>query len=193
MKHDIDLFMERNFMGMHLKPPLFYRWPYGIRFEIAKPWADHEEPDNLRQMKERSLAIFNRVFSAADNMVIAADVTFGQKKRMNLFKKCVKQKTILRRLQHRGDSRFYLRCTKGDIRFGKLLSVICAKDFSNPGYDFDIYFLNASRKMVFHLYDDRGCDVIAARKEDLEPLYRRLNEWILDVDRDRIDRLFANK
>ncbi|WP_236809626.1 DUF3885 domain-containing protein [Bacillus glycinifermentans] len=47
--------------------------------------------------------------------------------------------------------------------------------------------------MVFHLYDDRGCDVIAARKEDLEPLYSRLNEWILDVDRDRIDRLFANK
>ncbi|MBU8786684.1 DUF3885 domain-containing protein [Bacillus glycinifermentans] len=35
--------------------------------------------------------------------------------------------------------------------------------------------------------------MIAARKEDLEPLYSRLNEWILDVDRDRIDRLFANK
>lgn len=129
MKHDIDLFMERNFMGMHLKPPLFYRWPYGIRFEIAKPWADHEEPDNLRQMKERSLAIFNRVFSAADNMVIAADVTFGQKKRMNLFKKCVKQKTILKRLQHRGDSRFYLRCTKGDIRFGNCCPSYAPKIF----------------------------------------------------------------
>lgn len=106
----------------------------------------------------------------------------------------MKQKAILKRLQYRGDSRFYLlRCTKGGIRFGKLRSVICAKDFSNPGYDFDIYFLNASRKMVFHLYDDRGYDVIAAQKEDLEPLYRRLNEWILDDDRGRIDRLFANK
>ncbi|NUJ16601.1 DUF3885 domain-containing protein [Bacillus glycinifermentans] len=82
---------------------------------------------------------------------------------------------------------------EGRYPLRQLLSVICAKDFSNPGYDFDIYFLNASRKMVFHLYDDRGCDVIAARKEDLEPLYSRLNEWILDVDRDRIDRLFANK
>ncbi|WP_234703455.1 DUF3885 domain-containing protein [Metabacillus indicus] len=47
-----------------------------------------------------------------------------------------------------------------------------------PRNGIDIFFINTSRKMIYHLYDDRGCDVIASRKEDLLPLYHELNEWI---------------
>jgi len=44
--------------------------------------------------------------------------------------------------------------------------------------------------MIYHLYDDRGCDVIASNKENLRPLYEELNDWILDYDREQIDTIF---
>ncbi|MFD1206338.1 DUF3885 domain-containing protein [Sporosarcina contaminans] len=47
------------------------------------------------------------------------------------------------------------------------------------------------KKMIYHLYDDRGCDIIAVNIEDLRELYEKYNDWILDYDRERIDLLFT--
>ncbi|MDQ0185270.1 DUF3885 domain-containing protein [Cytobacillus sp. FSL R5-0569] len=44
--------------------------------------------------------------------------------------------------------------------------------------------------MIYHLYDDRGWDVIASNQEDLDLLYEELNNWILDYDREQIDKIF---
>ncbi len=94
--------------------------------------------------------------------------------------------------------RFVLPCTKSDIRYRQLLSAISYEDFNHPttilkhhfSAGYDIYFINATKKMIYHLYDDRGCDVIASDKERLRPLYEDSNEWILDYDRKQIDQLF---
>jgi Domain of unknown function (DUF3885) len=53
------------------------------------------------------------------------------------------------------------------------------------------FFLNISKKIIYHLYDDRGCDVIAADREHIRLLYEVRNEWILDYDRDKIDSTFS--
>ncbi|MEI4525718.1 DUF3885 domain-containing protein [Priestia megaterium] len=53
-----------------------------------------------------------------------------------------------------------------------------------------IYFINLSKKKIFHLYDDRGCDVLASSKESIRFLYEEYNNWILDYDREEIDLLF---
>lgn len=37
--------------------------------------------------------------------------------------------------------------------------------------------------MIFHLYDDLGCDLIAADPEHLRPVYEGLQHWLLDYDR----------
>nr|WP_246187573.1 DUF3885 domain-containing protein [Ornithinibacillus caprae] len=47
--------------------------------------------------------------------------------------------------------------------------------------------------MIYHLYDDRGCDVIASNKEDLYSLYKECNKWILDYDRVEIDKVFKKE
>ena len=91
-----------------------------------------------------------------------------------------------------------LSCKRSDVRYHRLLSAISYEDYSHPtrilknNYQagFEIYFVNVTRKMIYHLYDDRGCDVIASKKEDLRPLYLTYNDWILDYDRDQIDQLF---
>lgn len=53
------------------------------------------------------------------------------------------------------------------------------------------YFLNTECPILYYLYDDRGADVIAKDKSCLRPLYQKYSSWILEYDRERIDRIFA--
>ena len=222
MIDNLSQFLEEHFDNITLKPPLFYLWKYGIRFEIAIPWLEHYEKRNLQQIKERSTGIFNMFFADKDEIMLITDIhcekndDFLQKRPTKVYQKYVKSKEVAIKLQHRmlpnvfmededGDDyaemvthRFVLTCLKNDIRYNQLLSAISYEDFPHPtqilkGFPrngIDIYFVNVTKKMIFHLYDDQGCDVIASNKEDLRPLYEEYNEWILDYDREQIDQLF---
>lgn len=212
-------FMNAHFNELPLKPPLFYSWKYGIRFEISMPGEEHENIRNLRQITERSTGIFNHVFQDTDDLLLITDIhcekndAFLQKRPTNVYQKYVKNKELLTKLQYsilqnmfsEDDDyddmvthRFVLSCTTKDVRYHELLSAISYKDFPHPtrilkrdySSGYDIYFINVTKKMIYHLYDDRGCDVIASCKEDLRHLYAECNDWILDYDRDQIDQLF---
>lgn len=54
-----------------------------------------------------------------------------------------------------------------------------------------VYFVNTEEVYLYHIYDDRGADLVAERKETLWPIYHNFNQWILDCDRKEIDKLFA--
>lgn len=215
-------FIKVHFNNIHLRPPLFYSWKYGIRFEISMPGAEHEDHNNLRQINIRSTGIFNHVFQDTDELLLITDIhcekndTFLRKKPAKVYQKYVKNKELIKKLQHRllpnvfseGDDdyedmvthRFVLSCKKSDIRYRQLLSAISYEDFPHPtrilkqnySAGYDIYFVNVTRKMIYHLYDDRGCDVITSNKEDLHQLYTACNDWILDYDRQQIDQLFQS-
>jgi len=55
----------------------------------------------------------------------------------------------------------------------------------------NVYFMNAYDFVLFHLYDDRGADLVAADKDLLRPIFERFNKWILDYDREQINKTFA--
>jgi hypothetical protein len=40
------------------------------------------------------------------------------------------------------------------------------------------------------MYDDRGLDLIAADRSDLQPIYEEHKNWILDYDRQQIAAVF---
>lgn len=40
------------------------------------------------------------------------------------------------------------------------------------------------------MYDDRGLDLISADKESLRSFYEKYNDWILDNDREKIQKQF---
>lgn len=210
-------FMNEHFNSLTLRPALFYAWKYGIRFEIAMSWAEHEDKNNLQQIHERSTSIFDHVFQDTDEILLITDIlcekndTFLQKRPIKVYQRYVKNKKLIKKLRHSilpnvdpyddedmSKHRFMLSCKKSDVRYHRLLSAISYEDYSHPtrilknNYQAgcEIYFVNITRKMIYHLYDDRGCDVIASKKEDLRPLYLTYNDWILDYDRDQIDQLF---
>lgn len=223
MKNTVNSFMSNHFDNLTLKSPLFYTWKYGIRFEIATPSKiEHEDPRNLQQIKERSTGIFDHAFHDADKMLLITDIhcekknTLLRKRPTNVYVKYIKKKELRNTLKHsllpsliydpeakdydeKVTHRFFLTCTKKDIKYHQLLTAISCKDFSHPTRilkryyhsDFDIYFINMTKKLIYHLYDDRGCDVIASHKEDLHSLYQACNDWILEYDRGRIEEIFS--
>jgi len=53
-----------------------------------------------------------------------------------------------------------------------------------------IYFVNLTRNIILHMYDDRGMDLIAADRSDLQPIYDEHKSWVLDYDRQQIAETF---
>jgi len=81
---------------------------------------------------------------------------------------------------------------KRDIRFPQLLNAIAHTDFGGkPAINGQVYLFNKSSNLLFHMYDDRGCDVYACDQEVLRPIYHQFRSWILDYDRIRIDQAFG--
>ena len=141
---------------------------------------------------------------------------FLHKKPLNVYLKYVKHKEKLHKLQYSllpsffeevaeemdNDQsvthRFVLSCKKKEIKYLQLLKAISYEDFdhpstilkNNPESGYDIYFINLTKKVIYHLYDDRGCDILAADKETIRFLYDEFNDWILDYDREEIDIVF---
>ncbi|KRE07069.1 hypothetical protein ASE46_25015 [Bacillus sp. Root239] len=219
----LSSFLEKNFEGLTLSPALFYSWKYSIRFEISDPLISSHEKDCLNQAFHRSITLFQRVLGEGDEILFVADVHTTNKdlslhkRPLNVYLKYIKDKKRLYHLNHyrlpsvfqdedEDDDqslthRFVISCKKTELRYAQLLKAINYEDFahpstilkSNPQSGYDIYFINLSKKMIFHLYDDRGCDVLASSKESIRFLYEEYNNWILDYNREEIDLLFRGK
>ncbi len=214
MSKILQSFLEENFTGLTLRPALFYSWKYGLRFEISIPCRPHFEKDNLMQILHRTNTLFDKVFGEEDEFLFVTDVYTAkhslllQQKPLNVYRKYLKDKETLYQLKHyllpsvfEGDEqsvthRFVLSCKKREIKHHHVLQAISHKDFAptilknNLESGYDIYFVNLTNKIIFHLYDDRGCDIIASDKEAIRFLYDEYNGWILDYDREEINRVF---
>ncbi|PIC62843.1 hypothetical protein CSV79_15000 [Sporosarcina sp. P13] len=207
-------FLTQYFEGIELAPALFYDCKNGIRFEISES-VFYDEPGFLKQAFERSNALFDAVFADEDKILLVTNVytnstnDFLRRTKLNVYPKYIENKSLLHNMKFEtnpnlhGDEdlmthRFVLSCEKSDIRYRKLLRAICHEDFrhsstimkNQQGSGYDIFFINITKNMIFHLYDDRGCDVVAADRESIRYLYERYNEWILDYDRETIDAKF---
>jgi hypothetical protein len=55
----------------------------------------------------------------------------------------------------------------------------------------EIYFININKKLILNMYDDRGLDVVATDIEALRPICEKHRDWILDCDREQIEKLLS--
>lgn len=82
-------------------------------------------------------------------------------------------------------------CTLKDINYRSLLGVLGG--FSNDESVFisgRVYFIEPIRNIVYHIYDNRGLDVVSSNKESIFYLYRDFNPWILNYDKEQMDKTF---
>lgn len=84
------------------------------------------------------------------------------------------------------------------INYKNILTAIANTDFPprQPRFRFfsnvEIYYVNTTKNLVFHMYDDRGLDIIASESKTLKPIYSKFNDWILEANREKIDGLMLS-
>ena len=78
-----------------------------------------------------------------------------------------------------------------DINYQNILKGIANLEMGlSPAIAENIYFINKSKKVVFNMYDDRGCIVYASNLESIRFLYRDLYSWLVEYHIKTFDNLF---
>ncbi len=211
-KQEYRQFLGDNFQGLRLRKPLFYSWDFGLRFDLQVGKTDTDE--YFQEVTRRASTIFKTAFDDSDNLFLVF-MDYKYKRRKIIFSNITfKQIDSLEKseITYSKEFRLYEPGDKFDIRniaiiklttdrvnYKNILTAIRHTDFPprQPRLDQngfltgkEIYFVNIDKKLIFHMYDDRGLDIISADKETLRPIYKKHNDWILDYDREQIDKQF---
>ncbi|MEC1374324.1 DUF3885 domain-containing protein [Heyndrickxia oleronia] len=209
----LNEFMHKNYPNLELRPPLFYSWDIGIRFELGVEWKrDYDYPNNpyILRCYKRAITLFESVHSPTEDIFVVIDVNDfvkgkNLKHQLKNFRLYVK-KPLLFSLKYQElpyifpeddeegtykTHRFTLKCKTSDFKYVSLLKAICNQDMGlEPRIFHRVYFININRKTIFHVYDDRGCDLLATSSATIRDVYSRYNDWILDYDRPKIEKVF---
>lgn len=203
----INLF-QKTFVEIGMKTlehSVFYEAPIGIRFEIGGEEdvyikkgimrKSHPNPNYVNKAVERASRIFD-VLPKKD-WILRIDV-YHEKKIKNLLKALrlgLPHEKVLNEYEEDGEKIFHyeLYWSLNDVDWSQdtLIREIILADIG--GFNClasAVYLLHPNEKILYHLYDDRGLDVVAQDKRTLYPLYKTFNAWILEYDRESIDNLF---
>jgi hypothetical protein len=207
-------FLTDNFKGLLVRTPLFYNWGFGLRFDLQV--GDPGTNNYFIEMIKRASTLFQSAFDSSDQLFFVYVDYKYQRRKIKFSNYCFKQITNLKQseVHYSKVRRLYEPNDKFDIRnialiklttdrlnFKNVLTAIGHSDFPprEPRLDKngiftskEIYFVNISKRLIFHMYDDRGLDIIATDIETLRPIYTKYNDWLLDHDRKIIDKVFAH-
>jgi len=211
IRQEYRKFLNDNFKGLIIRQPLFYNWDYGLRFDLQVGETNTDE--YFKEVQRRSIDLFHSVFYPNDNLFfILMDYKYGRRKiRFTNFAFRQISNLQIDEVFYTVNKRLYEPSDKFDIynsaiiklsanRLGinNILSAIGNADFPPrqprlDGYGFStnkqIYLINIDRRIIFNMYDDRGLDIISSDLETIQPIYQKYNNWILDCDRERIDKI----
>ena len=205
-----DIFLELlNWLEYRGKPseaiwhPLYYTYPWGLRFELGDPSLDDKDA-YIRSALDRGQRIWDEVFSAEDEVLVIFDATPEPKLKQEL-KGCRMQRVRTRCMPAcPGDEteyeeqyfyRYLYSAPADGIPFRSILTRIVEGELVAQArvYSSAVYFYNRTKKLLFHPYDDRGADLIGPDRESLRPYYRGLNELLLDWNREDMDRKWKTR
>lgn len=206
MTIELEPYLNQAFPGLTLEPSIYHQWPIGIHFELGAGIYQLKDDgslnlDRFNRVYRQALAIFNELFSESDEIFLVTNVYQHTSNRFNkgrikVYDRYVKNKEFKSKLQLQtvpfndegADdfyiSRFSLKCRKQHIKYPLLIKAACHEDFRlkpkfGPVFNYpDVFFINSTKNIIFFIYDDRGCEVIATKQETLRPLYEKYSEWI---------------
>ena len=210
-KEEYRKFLLNNFKWLEIKKPLFYNWDIWIRFnlqwkETPRKECDYFNDDYFSDVQNKAIQLMESSFSFEDRVLVVVKSFKSDKKKIRksnyIFKQFLdldRKDIIFNKINGVYDSDdLYNEAIIGakfwDVNCLNLLVWISYQDFFglklNPRIGEEVYFLNLSRNLIFHMYDDRGLDIIASDKNTLKPIYDKYNKWILNYDREKIDMVF---
>lgn len=215
---NIKAYLNKNFPKVNLVPTIYHQWDMSIHFSLGEGIYQFKENDQLNLERfntvyKQTLTIFNELFDQGDDLILVTNIyrQIGQQKinKLKVYKPNLKDQSKLKKLQVKtypypfdNDEldeyemqQFSLSCKVKDLRIEGLLKGAIHEDFPlKPrfGTDFvhypDVFFVNTTKDILFFVYDDRGCEVVARKPDRLRPLYKTYYDWVADFDRARIEK-----
>jgi hypothetical protein len=217
---EIGQYLNNTFPGLVLAPSLYHQWDIGIHFALGSGIYQFKDDGSLNlemfdRVYSQALSIFNELFLNSDEIYLVTNVyqhkfDEARKKRIKVYDRYIKSKDLKFHLRQETlpyvfddeeaedyyTSRFSLKCHKQDFKYSLLIKAACNEDFPlkpklgcRVGYP-DVFFINVTKDVIFFIYDDRGCEVIAANIETIYPLYEKYGDWIDEYSREEIDQRF---
>lgn len=186
-------YLDTNFPGFILEPPVFYNWKPGLRFELG---AGPKGENYFKTAVRRAVKLFETAMRKNDEiLVVYVEYKNVRKLHKNsyLFKniKDLDQSTV--EYERYVDSydeeeddeivftRAVIKTTPDKIEHTNILTAISNTDFASrrPQIGGSVYFINTTRDLIYFMYDDRGLDIIATEATPLAEIYHKFESWVL--------------
>lgn len=207
MEHYYDKILlyikSKGIIALNIVKEFMAHGPY-IRFELGLENLMDEAYRN--EGLRRASAIWRSIFDPEDDVIFMHRTSYGTnekrvgKIRLKRFFKTQLKQMLLSTLPYEldeSDDELYTKewsveIKAKEIRISYVLESIENADFMRkPNSDGQIYLYNKTKGILFHMYDDRGCDVFSSDKGKLLSLYHQHRKWILDYNRYQIDNLIG--
>lgn len=194
-----------------LEHPLFYRAPIAIRFEIGGDAPVYLElgdlgentekltpnPAYVQYALERAITTYRNLPAPPDFLRIDG---YPEEALATSLLTAIQQRTALPApheqitaavMDEDGDThsqiQFYWDLSKINFQPELLLREIILGDIGGwNGFVSSVYLVGPG-PFLYHLYDDRGLDVLGGSRELLLPLYHQFHDWILEYNLEKID------
>jgi hypothetical protein len=191
------------FPGLPLEPPLFYRWPIALRFELN---AEAPNTTYHEAVLARAKTIYESAFAPTDLCYLATTenrfVRFGRHRRgkpdtfalsrkLNLGLPRPSGIAALHKTKEEAGLHYpreikirWAEISPRTINYPFLLKAISFSDYpvAGGGLADTVFFVNLTRNLILHMYDDRGLDLIATTRAALQPIYDTHKAWLLPYD-----------
>lgn len=185
---DLPEFMLSRFNRVDFGGNLFGQWPVGIRFEIG-----------IKEL-QRAADLFNFVFANREECILVSQDWKTDGDIAKHFSPLFKTPGIFpSEPPHLQSSEVFpldetpYRLTWARIRPeafnpARMFEGIAHREQAGtPKISSGVYIIDPLSRIIIHMYDDRGLDVIATELETLWPLFASFREWILDNQRHRVE------
>ncbi|WP_439846465.1 DUF3885 domain-containing protein [Bacillus subtilis] len=201
-------YMEERFQNLEFIPSIYNQWGIGIHFCLGKNIYQLKENEelNLKRFQvvyEQITILFNELFEQNDDIFLVTNMYKHKKekciRKLKVYQPFLKCKNHLNQIlvktypypfeinkaEEYEMQQFSLLCKPRDLRVTELLKAASNEDFPlKPkfgGYSIDypdVFFVNITKNIIFFIYDDRGCEVIALDFKRIHPLYEKYHDWV---------------
>ena len=194
---DLPQFMFSHFPRVDFGGDLFGQWPVGIRFEIGL--------ENV----SRATKLHDLIFGGAGDCILVSQdwLTNDTEMRPPRFTPLFATPGVF---PSASPSQFetvevlpfeetpyrltWTRLPLNSFNAAQMFQAIANRERGGiPSIESGVYTIDDRARLIMHMYDDRGLDVIATNASTLQPLYQRFGDWILDSQRRKIDLRFKER
>lgn len=184
----IQKFMKKYYRALSLTPDFYHHWDTCIHIELGNDYYQMNENNKLNikkfQMIYRQVSeIIHLLFKQTDEIILVVNTYPKDREKTvypHFFKRFVKNQRLKYSLHgHEFNWQFdedvlfvqqmALCCKVSDLKLENLLKTCIHEDFyklrprlrkKHSIYAPDVFLVNLTTNCIFHLYDDRGCEIM---------------------------------